>query len=194
MPNKPKTNQPQTPDEVQGRDTFKTPNYAVDLLVPYIPKYINHIWECCAYGRKITNRLEQYKYEVYSSDIRSDKTAFVYPLNFLTDRFPEENIDFPPRAIITNPPFSLKYKMIDRAIEYGIPFAFLIPFDMCQKMVRLFDKYNCQGLVPSRRIDFIPPSGRGSGSQFHSFWLTYKFNLPKQLTFVDLTNDQKDNI
>lgn len=189
MPKKPKTTQPQTPSKTQERDFFQTPDYAVDLLVPFIPKHVSRIWECAAGKRKITNRLVHFGYDVCSTDL-SDSV----PVNFISwdlrDRYAWCD------CIITNPPFSLKYKFIDRALAYGTPFAFLIPFDMCQKMARLFI-LGCQGVVPTARIDYITPNGnqgKFSSSQFHSFWLTYKFNLPRQLVFVELTKQMKENI
>jgi hypothetical protein len=191
MPTKPKTNQPETKNSVQGRDLFQTPNYAVDLLVPFIPKSIDYIWECAAGERKISNRMVYFGYMVWSSDIR--ESIFVQKLNFLTESKSQESLrNF---AIVTNPPFSLKYKFINRAIQYDIPFAFLIPFDMCLKMASLFTDYGCQGIVPTRRIDYITPTGKsgatGHTSYYHSFWLTRYFNLRDMLTFVELTNEQK---
>jgi hypothetical protein len=116
--------------------------------------------------------------------------------NFLVDN-PPMLFDTENWAIITNPPFSLKYKFINRALEYDVPFAFLIPFDMCQEMAKLFI-LGCQGLVPTSRIDYITPTGlsgaSGHTSYYHSLWLTYKFNLPEQLTFVELTKKMKENI
>ena len=35
---KPITTPPKTPSVPQGRDTFQTPNYATELLIPFIPK------------------------------------------------------------------------------------------------------------------------------------------------------------
>ena len=193
MPRKPKTTQPETPNDAQGRDSFQTPNYAVDMLFPFIPSYIDLIWECAAGKMKISDRLMHHGYSVYSSDIET--TNGVYHHNFLTDPDPELSY---PYAIITNPPFSLKYKFIYKALQYNIPFAFLIPFDMCQKMATLFSDYECQGLVPHSRINYITPTGKseasGNTSYYHSFWITRYFELPRQLTFVELTKKMRENI
>lgn len=189
MPNKPKTSQPQTPDKSQSRDFFQTPNYATELLIPFIPKKVDWVWEPAAGERKISNILVKSGYKVVSTDL-ADLNK---PFNFLTDGMTWTTGNW---SIITNPPFSIKYKFIQRAFDYNVPFAFLIPFDMCQKMAKLF-QLGCQGLVPTSRIDYITPSGnqgKTSSSQFHSFWLTYKFDLPNQLTFVELTKQMKENI
>lgn len=68
---------------------------------------------------------------------------------------------------------------------------------MCQKMAKLF-MLGCQAVVPTARIDYITPTGlsgaTGHTSYYHSAWLTYKFDLPQQLTFVELTKKMKENI
>ena len=67
---KPVTTPPKTPNIPQGRDTFETPNYAINLLIPFIPKDVSSIWEpACGSGR-ITRRLESIGYRVVSTDIR----------------------------------------------------------------------------------------------------------------------------
>ena len=186
---KPKKTQSQISDKVQGRDLFQTPNYATDLLVPFIPKDVKWIWECASGDGKIMNRLQESGYIVLGTDLQYGDAY-----NFLGNLVPITTID----AIITNPPYSLKYKFIDKALKMDVPFAFLIPFDMCQKMARLFMDYGVEGIVPTKRIDYITPSGlsgaTGNTAYYHSFWLTYKFNLGNQLTFVELTKDMKENI
>lgn len=203
---KPKTPQPETPKTPQGRDLFQTPTYAVDLLVPFIPQSnSHHFWEPACGEGKISNVLLHIENStVLSTDIR--KTDFMGDdniYNFLSDGFSPiiqtvRKFNETPPVIITNPPFSLKYQFIHKAIEYGLPFAFLIPFDMCGKMAHLFMDYGCQGVVPTSRINFITPTGKteasGHTSPFHSFWLTRHFNLPKLLTFVDLNKEMRKNI
>jgi hypothetical protein len=190
MPRKPKTTQPEIPNKVQGRDLFETPNYATELLVPFIPKDINTIWECACGDYKITNVLKSKGYDTFSSDLK-------YGANFLITHYifsPPINI-----CIITNPPFSLKQKFFNKCIEYNLPFALLLPFDMNMWLCEAFDKYDCQALVPNRRINYITPTGlseaTGHTSYYHSMWLTRYFNLPKQLTIVELTRkEMKENI
>lgn len=82
--NKPKTTQPETPNKVQGRDLFQTPNYATNLLVPFIPKNIDTIWECAAGEGKIVHRLMNFGYNVLGSDIRKDLPNVLFH-NFIGD-------------------------------------------------------------------------------------------------------------
>jgi hypothetical protein len=173
---------------VNGRDVFETPRYATDLLLPFIPKNIKVVWECACGNGKIVKRLEENGYGVLATDIRPNLGIVDMVYNFLTDAGIEQTIDLT-YAIITNPPFSIKEEFIDRAMQYGVPFAFLINADYSGTQIKWIREYGCEKIIPTRRIDFITPTGRNgrtSSSQFHSMWLTHGFNLGRTETFVDL--------
>ena len=189
MPTKPKKNQPETPNEVQGKDLFQTPKYAVDLLIPFIPKNITNIWECAAGDGKISDRLKRNGYIVSITDIRYDDNNGNY--NFISDNPISLHRN---TAIITNPPYSLKRKFYERCREYGVPFALLIPCDYCLWIIDAIRNDGAEKIIPTRRINYITPSGRGSGSQFHSCWFTWGFNLGKSEIFLDLTKEMMYNI
>lgn len=158
MPRKPKTNQPETPNEVQGRDFFQTPNYAVDLLIPYIPRNITWVWEPACGDGKIVQRLTENGYGVYPSDIRkSNGWVQSHVHNFISDPLPK-NIHFLEDSwcIITNPPFSLKETFYNRCIEHRVPFALLIPADYSIWITKAIN-LGAEKIIPERRIDFITP-------------------------------------
>jgi hypothetical protein len=189
MPNKIKKNQPETPYIPQGRDLFQTPNYATELLVPFIPKRIRWIWEPACGKGKISDVLLHYDFNVYSSDLGFPNAED----NFLTCDYP-----FPTykvnSAIITNPPYSLKQKFWNRCRYFEVPFALLIPADYCGWVIEALMQ-GAEKIIPTRRIDFITPSGKsgltGNTSNYHSLWLTWGFGLGRSETFVELTNDSK---
>lgn len=196
MATKIKQTQPQTPNEVQGRDLFQTPNYAVDLLIPIIPKNIKHIWECATGERRLQFRLEHFGYKVLGTDIRNTDNTDT-PFNFLSNisYFPKD-YDLSDWCVITNPPFSLKEKFFRKCLEYNTPFALLIPADYSGWIIEAITKYGCEKIIPTRRIDYITPKnlqGKESHSQFHSMWLTKGFNLGRTETFVELSNEEKKN-
>jgi len=238
----------QTPDSVQVRDTFETPAYATKILIPFIPHYINKVWECAVGNGRIAQVLDN-KYYVWGSDIRETKYTNQI-VNFINDEFP---IGMDERfAIITNPPYSIKNKFIEKAFEYNIPFAFLINADYSGKQIEWIER-GCEKIIPNRRINYLTPNilqriregelwelsswkigyknldefkkenletwkrhlennkhfcnyetledapqqllHKYSSSQFHSMWLTYKFDLGKTETFVDLPLEEiKENI
>jgi hypothetical protein len=186
---KPKKNQPEMPNVIQGRDLFQTPNYATELLIPFIPKNIKYIWECACGNYKISKVLEKNKYSTYTTDL-----SFSINCNFLQmDWYPKQKENI---AIITNPPFSLKKKFFDKCIFHKVPFALLIPADYSAWIIDAI-RCGCEKIIPDRRIDYITPngnSGKNSASQFHSMWLTWGFGLGKTETFVELTKEMKQNI
>jgi hypothetical protein len=204
MPNKPKTTQPETPNEIQGRDQFQTPKYAVKLLLPFIPKNITTVWEVAIGEGRIFDCLEEYSnVAVYGSDI-IQKGYSDNILNFLdTSEIPKDiykrnseghegNV-----AIITNPPYSLKKRFYEKCKYFEVPFALLIPCDYCGWIIDALIKDGCEKIIPTRRIDYITPNGKqgeSSSSQFHSMWLTWGFELGKTETFVELTKEMKRNI
>lgn len=188
MPAKSKITSPETPTVIQGRDLFRTPKYAVDLLIPFIPKDTELIWECAAGDLHITKVLQERGFSVFSSDINGKS----YNINFILDPFPAFLLTNN-TVIITNPPYSLKRRFFDRCIEFDIPFALLIPADYCKWTIEAITVYGCEKIIPTRRIDFIPPFKIGSGADYHSMWLTRKFNLGQTETFVELSiKDKKE--
>jgi len=187
--------QKETLDKTQPRDLFQTPNYAVDLLIPFLSVGIEQIWECACGERKISDRLEQFGYHVLSTDIRVIDR--VHQFNFLTDSNLSD-IDGVPTTIITNPPYSLKRKFFKKCTEYDFPFALLISADYSLWTIDAIRKYGCEKIIPDHRIDYITPTGKsgktGNTSYFHSLWITRYFNIGKSETFVELTKEMKENI
>lgn len=241
---KPKTPQKESVSEVDGRDTFQTPDYATDIIVPFLP--VNKvIWECASGLGKIVNRLSYHGFDVFGTDLQ-DET----PVNFLSDSAPA---DF--GCIVTNTPFSIKKKFYEKCRDYGVPFALLIPADYSGWIIDAVRKDGAEKIIPTRRIDYITPNTlkriwegetweivkkekdlesplidmemyidsfpiewqwylvdndrfrfdsiydapsnllrKYSSSYFHSMWLTRGLNLGRSETFVELTNEMKDNI
>ena len=176
--------QPSTPDEVQDRDQFQTPAYAVELLLPYIPVGVQRIWEPAAGSGNIVRALNAAGYGASGTDL-----SFGAAMNFLTY---DRDISFD--AIVTNPPFSLKREFCERCLYFGKPFALLIPYDMNVWLFRAMRDYGCRWVVPERRIDFITPTGKSgadSHAQFHSAWLCWRFAIPEMLALVPLSRQTK---
>lgn len=152
-------------------DEMQTPEVAIKPLLPYLKKdWI--IWECAWGGGSLANHLKKEGFSV----IGSKET------DFLDEKF-TANFD----CVITNPPYSLKEEFLKRAYELGKPFAFLMPLTALEgkKRGELYRKYGIQLIIPNKRINFITPSGKGSGSWFATAWFTHGLNLPKDLNFVE---------
>ena len=163
--------------QMNGRtDEFFTPEYALKPLLPFLNKdWV--IWEC-AWGKgALATHLENKGFKVIGCKEQ----------DFLTDLINKHAFDI----IITNPPYSLKGEFLERCYELGKPFALLMPLTTLEGIKRgaLFKKYGIQLIIPNRRINFITPSGKGSGAWFQVAWFTWGLNLPKDLIFVELNRD-----
>lgn len=167
---------PKLPLSVKGSDNFQTPKEALDVLIPHLDKNWT-IWECASGKGNLVNGLRDKDYIVVSSDILKG-------LDFLTDPTPIFD------CIITNPPYSLKEKFLERCYELGKPFALLMPLTSLEseKRQKLYRKHGIQLIIPNKRYNFETPSGKGSSSWFATAWFTYGLNLPSELNFVDVRN------
>lgn len=182
---KPKTNRAGDPDESQPMDRCNTPPYALDPLLPYLKPYW-HVWECAAGTRNISRTIRPHVATVYSSDL-IDMPA----TNFFTWQ--------PPRfdAIVTNPPYSIKFDWLERCYQLGKPFALLVPVEMigAQAAQRQMEKHGAELLLLNRRVNFeMPNKGwEGSAAQFPVLWLCWQM-LPQPIVYGKLTPRHIDQL
>ena len=180
-PAKTKKEKPKTDTEVQGRDEMFTPNYAVDLIGKFIPT--TDVWECAAGDGRFGARLENHwnKFVKYT-DING---KFDY-YNFLEKR--NEEMAGKRFTIITNPPFSLKKEFFFMCMEYGVPFALLIPLDYSQWVIDALNKYGCEKLIPNRRISYLTPNIL-KRVYYGEIWQLVKHNYPTVKKYSELEKD-----
>jgi len=90
-------------------------------------------------------------------------------------------------CIITNPPFSLKDKFLNRCYEIGKPFALLLPITALEGKFRhkLYRKYGIQLLLFDKRVNYINHIG-DNGCWFPSCWFLGNMGLSKDLNFVEI--------
>ena len=109
-----------------------TPYYVVDHIIKYLPKD-KIIW--CPFDidewSAFSNRLRECGYKVVSSHIEKGQDFFEYE--------PEEW-----DIIVSNPPFSIKDKVLQRLYQLNKPFAILLPLNSLQGKTRY--KYFAQGI------------------------------------------------
>lgn len=145
-------------------DELYTPKEALEVLIPYLNKD-STIWECALGTGKLAENLRELGFHVIG-----DNSDFLVSNQV-------ESFD----CIVTNPPYSIKDKFLQRAFEINKPFAFLMPITALEgiKRQKLFQKYHIQIIFPKKRIDF---NGKKS-PWFYTAWFCYKLNLPKDLLF-----------
>ena len=88
--------------------------------------------------------------------------------------------------IITNPPYSLKDKFIEKCYEWNKPFCLLLPITALEgkKRGNLFRKYSIEVMIFDGRIQYM----KEKNNWFNTSWFCYKV-LPKQLIFEQLKKE-----
>jgi len=151
-------------------DDFQTPPEALSALLPYLPR---RVWECaCGEGYLVASLLVC-GFDVIASDIGEGH-------DFLSWTPPLDSFD----CIVTNPPYTLKDKFLERCYTIGKPFALLLPLTTLEgKRQRLLEQYGVEIVLLDKRVNFITPSGQGSGSWFATAWFTNWLGIGSQLAF-----------
>lgn len=160
------------PPLLQGASNdFQTPIEALKPLLPYLKKEWL-IWECACGRGNIVNFLNLNGFLTVGTDLLTGHDFLSYE--------PGEY-----DCIITNPPYSIKQKFLERCYQLGKPFALLLPLTTfeTQKRQRLFRENGVEVIFLPNRINFETPSGKGSGSWFATAWFTHGLNIGKEMTF-----------
>ena len=155
-------------------DELYTPEEAVNMILPFIPKHVKTIWECTAIkNSKIVDVLIKKGYNVITTHIENGQDFFIYEPNGYD-------------MIITNPPYSLKDRFLERAFKLKKPFMFLLPLTTLEgiKRGKMFEKYGIQLIIPNKRFNFKPE--KNSSAWFQTSWFCYGLNLNKDLNFIEL--------
>jgi hypothetical protein len=161
----------------KSSDEFQTPEIAIHCLLPHLPKEWV-IWECAWGSGSLATHLINAGYTVVGNEF----------LDFLCEQYYGHLYD----CVVTNPPYSLKNEFLAHCYELGKPFALLMPLSALEGRKRgaLYREYGIQLIIPNKRINFVTPTGEGSGAWFQTAWFTWKFNLPKDLMFVNLGSEK----
>jgi len=152
---------------------FQTPPIALEPLVPYLPR---RVWECACGEGLLVEHLMLQGFEVLASDIKDGH-------NFLSWCPPLNSFD----CIVTNPPYTLKDDFLKRCYMLQKPFALLLPLTTLEgKRQYWLEQYGVEIILLDKRINFVTPSGQGTGSWFATAWFTNGLNIGRQITFGKL--------
>ena len=158
-----------------------TPYYAVEPIVKYIPKQYK-IW--CPFDKELSAFYQTFKnlgYNVIKSHIDDGKDFFIYE--------PDEY-----DVIVSNPPFSIKDKILERLYELDKPFAVLLPLNSLQGKSRYkFFSKGVQLLSFDQRIGFHNRSNMNLAIEGSPFATAYfcKNILPNDLIIERLNKYDK---
>jgi hypothetical protein len=156
-------------------DEYYTKRYAILPLLNYLPKGAT-IW--CPFDKEESKYVQvftEFGYVVLYSHIDYGQDFFTYE--------PEEY-----NYIISNPPYSLREKILERLFSLKKPFAMLINdaglFDS-KKRFQLLSENNFEMMIFDGRIDYEKDGIGLSGVPFKSIYLCSGF-LPKRFVFEKL--------
>ena len=146
-------------------DEWYTPKTAVELILPYISKD-KIIW--CPFDTEESEFVKTFRkndINVIASHIFNGQDFFIYR--------PKTHFD----AIISNPPYSLRDKVLEHLYEINKPFAMLMNmnglFDN-KKRFDLFSRNGIQILTPRNRIKFLRFDGECASPPFKTVFVCYK--------------------
>lgn len=166
----------------QGMDACQTPAYALDPLWRHLGDWV--IWEPACGEGLLVDALHDLGYcydQVVSSDLLTGENFF---------EFEPDNWD----CIVTNPPFSLKFRWLERCYQLGKPFALLLPVETLgtQTAQRMFEQYGVEVIFMDKRINFkMPLKGwEAGGATFPVAWYTWGLDIGRQMTFAKITTDE----
>lgn len=151
-------------------DEQYTPRYAVLPIIKHLPKG-KTIW--CPFDTEHSEfviALKEAGFRVLYSHIGIGQDFFVYePLEW--------------DIIVSNPPFSIKQKILERCLSLGKPFALLMGNLWLNSSApyRLFKEKEMQILLFDKRIQFTEKNGGYFGSSYFCHMV-----LPKQIVFEGL--------
>ena len=156
-----------------------TPKYAVDIILPYIPKD-KIIWAPFSKNEHhFADYLREKGYKVVNTHFNPETGE---GNDFLTF-----NPSFSFDIILDNPPFKGKTKYVKRAIELGKPFALFLPFNSFgdNGIPKLYIERGIepQMLIPDKRTEF--ENQEKKGISFKTIYICRDI-LPKQIIFTKL--------
>ncbi len=166
---------PTLPLSVNSPNNFQTPPHALLPLYPYLKKDWK-IWEPAWGEGNIVRELTKQGYDIFGTDIEGGA-------DFLD---PNSHVDFEWDCIVTNPPYSIKDKFLERCYSLDKPFALLMPLTALEGIKRqaLYRENGVEVILMDKRINFETPyKVEKSSSWFATAWFTWKLNIGSALSF-----------
>ena len=159
--------------ELHNFNEMYTPKEAMQYIIPFLNKDLVY-YEMCYWKWHMANWLKEEWFSVVWEE--------------WLDCFLDNDLKYD--FIITNPPFNWNKKFLKRAIELWKPFAFLQRLEHLGwvEALEIFKDLWIQIIIPEKRINYITPKmiewKKVWWSLFHSIWITYWLNLPKDILYI----------
>jgi len=161
-----------------ANDECYTPLYAVMPILEFIPENAV-VW--CPFDTTDSEFVKQISKtnKVVHSHIIEGKDFYTYE---------PKNWD----VIVSNPPFTNKRKIFERALSFDKPFALIMSNTWLNDAApkQLFAEKDLQMLMFDKRIEFMQADGKANNKiTFSSSYYCYNF-LPKQIIMKSLTKEK----
>ena len=158
-------------------DEWYTPVEPVKMIVPYLHNndYQNIL---CPFDKTESNFVKVLKNEGFNVTYSHIDTGI--------DFFDLDNLkDYD--AVVSNPPFSKRQKILQRLFDYDVPFAMIMNFNgLFDSKARwtLFKDNDFQLLIPLGRMHFFNENCEGNSPNFQSIYVCNKM-LDQQIEFCE---------
>lgn len=158
-----------------NNDECMTPNYGVEPIIKYIQKNAV-IW--CPFDKEdseFVKQIRQSGHKVIATHIDNGENFYTYE--------PDEHWD----CIISNPPFTNKRKIFERALSFNKPFALIMSNTWLNDAApkQLFKDKDLQLLMFDKRMKFMNNGEIQNKITFSSSYYCWNF-LPKQIIMEEL--------
>lgn len=170
-------------------DKYSTPKYAWEQVAHLIPKD-KVLWEPFNDGSEkslqASKDLQSLGFHVISKPY-NEQTG---ENDFFTSNYGD--------IVVTNPPFSIKKKVLFRLYDLDKPFMLIVPTSTINNQYYKKFREHTQVIIPPKRINFnnfneqLPSSNshpkyksKESNACFDCMYLCWKMNLPKDLIFLE---------
>ena len=166
-----------------GNDEYKTPEYAIDPIMKYLPKKPATIW--CPFDTEESLYVKRFRasgYGVVATHINNGEDFFEIGV-------PECD------CIISNPPYSIKTEVLKRLFGIGKPFAMLVGvvglFES-QERFEMFRDHEFEILYMNRRVAYLRDYGDADPAfhpPFSSVYVCHKM-LPNAICFEEINKER----
>ena len=158
-----------------NNDECMTPKYGVEPIIKYIPKNAV-VW--CPFDKEDSEFVKQINKagcKVIATHIDNGQDFYVYE--------PKEHWD----CIVSNPPFTNKRKIFERALSFHKPFALIMSNTWLNDAApkQLFKNRDLQLLMFDKRMKFMNNGEVQNKITFSSSYYCWNF-LPKQIIMEEL--------
>jgi len=152
--------------EVKESDCYDTPKWATKAIVKYLPKGCK-IWEPFAGNRCMSKVLIKNGFKVRESEIQWDEKMDFFHYQ------PKKDFD----VIVSNPPYSVLNKVMQRIHENEWKYFLLVPVYVLGSQGR-YDIFKDEGVniyLFREKVNFLKGGAETNGAPFFTVWAS---NVP----------------